>query len=362
MPRRRQAVFAGAPAMLRIVRKIGSFATVTLTSFREEGSVEFPPKTKSIHLLYTGGTLRSHDAVRGLPVMAGLIACMLVMPAQGTAQQSTLERTLEQYGEQTVKGYVQPIADLFGANLNSGFYSTARIPRARLTFGLELVGMGALVGEAQKIYTATTPEGFQPATAQTATVFGGEGTLVTSSENAALQYRFSDGLVDASMLPLAAPQIRIGGVMGTEVLFRYVPLPELDEDFPAATLTTYGVRHSISQYLPLLPVDIAAGVFVTSFTFGDYIDVAATAVGVQVSRSIPLLTLYGGSSWERTTMKLSYTSTEPGAEGQVDVELTGANTMRLTGGAALRLGFLSLFGDANLGKVTNFSGGLRLGL
>jgi hypothetical protein len=307
--------------------------------------------------------MRRHDAVYRLPAVVGALAVSVCATAGGAyAQQSPLEQTLEQYGELTVRGYIQPLADLFGANLNSGFYSTARIPRMRPTFGIELVGMGALVSGAQKVYTATTPEGFDPATARTATVFGGRGTTVTHSSNPAMEYRFSDGLLDASVVTFALPQLRAGGLFGTEILVRYVPMPAQDEDFPEIRLTAYGARHSISQYLPGLPVDVAAGVFVSSLTLGEYIDVSGTAVGLQVSRNLPLLTVYGGSTWEKSTMKLSYTSTEPGAEGEVNVTMDGANMLRLTGGAALRLGLLSLFGDANLGSVINFSGGLRLGL
>lgn len=292
--------------------------------------------------------------------VVGAAVFLLLWPGSLAAQDGgKFERTLEQYGEETVVGYVKPMADLLGANINSGFAIGARIPRMRPSFHLEIVAMGAMVRDAQKVYIASTPPGFSPEQAETATIFGGTGTLVTSDVDPALQYRFSDGLLTADLVPFAAPQLRVGGILGTEAVVRFAMIPQDGEgDRPEARLLGIGVRHSISQYLPLLPVDIAAGVFYNSLTVGEYVDLDALSFGAHASRSIPFLTVYGGASWERTTLRLSYS----GEEGEVDVEMQGSNTARMTGGVVLRLGIVSIFGDASLGNVTNFTGGIRFGI
>ena len=84
------------------------------------------------------------------------------------------------------------------------------------------------------------------------------------------------------------------------------------------------------------------------------------SIGVQASKSLELLTLYGGVAWEQSTMNITYTSNSAGSPA-VDVELDGDNTFRLTAGGALSLGIFSLFADANFGAVTNFSGGVGFG-
>jgi hypothetical protein len=61
-------------------------------------------------------------------------------------------------------------------------------------------------------------------------------------------------------------------------------------------------------------------------------------------------------------MELGYVSTNPEEPGEVSVVLDVERSMRFTVGAALGFGFVRIAADVNLGPVTTFSGGLRLGL
>ena len=264
-----------------------------------------------------------------------------------------------------MQGYVQPIADLFGANMNAGFYHTAAIARTGLTIRLDIVAMGALVKDEQKVYTANAPTGFTlqggAKTFQTATVFGDKGTKVTDLVTG-FSYRGSDGVIKASILPLAAPQLTIGDIFGTQATVRFLTTPELSNGkFPKVTLFGIGARHSISQYLPVAPLDISAGVFYNTFKVGDLIDFSSVSFGAQASKTFLILGLYGGVAWEKSTMTLSYKPSNS-LFPPVSLDLSGENTIRFTVGAALELGFLHIFADANFGSVTNFSGGIGLGI
>ncbi len=295
-----------------------------------------------------------------VPLLAGL-AVLLHSPA---AAQTQLEKTLKQFSGDAVSGYLQPAADLFGADLMAGQYRTAAIPQMGFNIGFDVVGMIALVGNDQKTYTAKTPEGFTPATFKTATIFGDVGTTVTNSSFPALAYRGKDGIITSSIMPLAVPQLRVGSLFGTEAMIRFLAIPKIGSDqFPDMKLFGAGVRHSISQYLPIVPLDLAVSGFYTTFKTGDIIDVKGYSFGAQASKSFALVTVYGGLSYESTTMKVSYTSTDPNFPGQlVDVSLDGANAFRLTGGASLSLGVFHIFADLNVGKVTHFSGGFGFGM
>lgn len=297
-----------------------------------------------------------------VPVLV-LIAGGMLLPGVAGAQ-TELENTIKQFSGETAKGYVRPAADLFGANLLAGQFRSAAIPRMGFSIALEIVGMAGVVGDDQMTYTASTPPGFSPSSFKTATIFGGTGATVSHSSNPALTYRGADGVFDVSYMPMVAPQLRIGAVFGTEALVRLMGLPKTGNEFlPELHLLGLGLRHSISQYLPVLPLDVAAAGYYTSFTAGDMIDFKGYSIGVHASKDFAIATLYGGVSYERSTLSLRYNSTDPNFPGQlVDLSFDGDNAFRFTAGAGLNLAFFHLFLDVNVGNVTHFSGGIGFGM
>jgi hypothetical protein len=293
-----------------------------------------------------------------------VLALMLFLPAHLTRAESDLEKALRQYNFNAVKGYIQPVADLFGANMNTGYYHSAAIPTAGFHLSFKIIAMGSMVSDDQKSYNIVLPAGFVPTAGtslKTATVFGDKGTLFTDATTG-FSYRGSDGIVNTSLFPLAVPQLTIGSVYGTEASVRFVTIPEIDNGkFPKTTLWGIGGRHSISQYIQDAPLDIAVGINYGKFTVGDFIDLSALSFGAQASKEFSVLTLYGGIQSEKSTMNLKYTSTDPTAPPAVDIDLDAANTFRFTLGAGLNLGVFKLFGDANFGSVTTLSVGFGFG-
>jgi Family of unknown function (DUF6588) len=273
-------------------------------------------------------------------------------------QDSDIEKAIRAFDQNNVGGYIQPMADFFGANMSAGWYHSASIPTTGLNISLNVIAMGSSVGDDQKTFTAQAPTGFSPSTFKTATVFGGTGATVTD-QNTSLEYRGSDGALNTPIFPLAALQLNIGSIYGTEVIIRGVPLPEIS-GAPKVTFLGFGVRHSVSQYLPEFPVDIAAGVFYNHIAFGDIIDMKSFAFGAQGSKSFSVLEIYGGFAYESSSMDLSYTATTAGSP-KVSISLDGANKFRATLGVGLNLAILHIFGDVNVGTVTNFSAGIGFG-
>jgi hypothetical protein len=295
-----------------------------------------------------------------------LLLCVLIgglfLLASETTAQTELEKAIQQYNATSIGGFLQPVADLFGANMHAGYYHSAYIPTSGFSIGIDIIAMGSLVQDDQKNYTAVAPAGFAPGTFETATVFGGKGTTVSHSTIAGLQYKGSDGIFNTSILPMAVPQLRIGSLYGTEVVLRFIATPAIgDNKFPVITFWGAGARHSISQYIPNSPVDIAASFFYSDFKLGDLIKAQGTSFGVQASKSIKILMLYGGLSWEKSTLDLSYKTTDPTSTPLVDVSLNGANKFRATIGVGVNFGIFKVFADANFGTVTNYSGGIGFG-
>lgn len=294
-------------------------------------------------------------------MMRAVALCAIVCALTGTVAiaQTEMEKAIQQYNAETVTGYIQPIADLFGADMHAGYYHNAWIPQSGFSLGFDIVAMGSLVQDAQKYYMASTPAGFDPAVFKTATIFGGTGATVNYN---GLSYKGSDGIFNTSIFPLIVPQLRIGSLYGSDLTVRFIKVPEIgDEKVPVITLWGLGARHSISQYIPNAPLDIAVGVYYNSFTVGDLMDFKGFATNIQASKSIKILILYGGVAYESSKLNLTFKSTDPTAPVAVDIDLDGANNFRFTAGVGLSLGILKIFADANFGTVTNYSAGIGFG-
>jgi hypothetical protein len=293
---------------------------------------------------------------------AGVLMLCLLVPAAGFSQ-SALEDALRQLSGPNGKAYMQPGADLFGANMQSGYFHSAAIPRIGFTFEFALVAMGAPITDEHKTCTLSTPAGFTPPTFQSATIFGGKGTVIQDSNYPLFSYGGPDGVFNTDWFPLAAPQVTIGSVLGTQVSVRYIPIPKAGDNIPEGKTWAVGVRHSVSQWLAFLPLDVTASYFYNTMEAGDLLEFTGTQFGLQASKNFSVLVVYGGIAYETAKMKLSYTYQDPytAVSAPVTIDLEGANTMRATLGLGVELGILKIFADANFGSVIQYSGGIALG-
>lgn len=301
--------------------------------------------------------MRTARPLAALLCAAGFL--VLLLPSMSTSQ-TAVESALAAYGEENVKGYMQPFADLFGANLNSGYYRTAAVPVAGFHFEFDIIVMGAMVGDAEKKFNATAPSGFTPATFESATIFGDEGKVVTDSPTR-LTYRGADGVFNTTMMPMATPQIKVGSLYGTEFLGRFGYVPALGDNFESTTLWAIGARHNLNQWFGTLPLDLSAAVYYSSLSTGELMKFNGLMVGAQASKEFGILTVYGGLGYQSSTLTLKYESTVPSAPGNVEITLDGKNNFAFTAGAGLSFGIFKIFADINVGSVTNLSGGIGFG-
>jgi hypothetical protein len=229
------------------------------------------------------------------------------------------------------------------------------------TMKVEVVAVGTLIGDAQKSYSAVAPDPFDQTPVQTATVFGGAGSVVNGPGG--LEYQFQNGQLRTRLMPMAIPQATLGTVFGTEAVIRYAAVPKM-ENFPHIDLFGLGFRHNLSQYLPGIPVDLAAGVFYQALSVGDVFDAHTTNVSLQASTSLAIFRLYGGAQYETSSMNVHYQYTGPGSTptSVVRLDMNGENRLRATAGLGLDLVVLHINTDISIGKVTSVSAGVGFGL
>jgi len=271
-----------------------------------------------------------------------------------------IDELLSRYSGENGKGYVQPLATGFGAGLNSGLYNSAEIKRFGLRFQLELRLTMMLYTDGQRTFEASTGGHFYPPAKVIAPTIIGDGGGAEVTGDGGTKYHFPGGLeVDA--LFLACPQVTVGSFFGTEGTIRFMALP-LGEDVGTMRLWGVGARHSLSQYISTLPVDLAIGTFYQRFTLGDIIDANLLSVHMIGSKSLPLVTFYGGVGYESCTMHMGYTLDVGDLERQVEFDLEGKNRFRGTVGVGLRLLILNVNADLSFGRQTVVSVGIGPGI
>jgi hypothetical protein len=289
-----------------------------------------------------------------------LLGLLLFGSASHVLSQESISDALGQLSSTNVRGYVQPIVEGFGANLNSGLYHTPGLHREGLHARLEIVGSGTLVNEPQRYYYATPPEPFGGEPVRTATILGGTGTTITGPGG--VEYQFQNGQIRADLFGLGTPQLTIGNLFGTEAIVRYAVAPSV-RDFPRTSLVGYGLRHSISQYVPVLPVELSVGAFRQELRVGDIIGVKSTNVALMVGKSISFFNLYGGVQYESTVIDVDYTYTGYGAtpDTRVNLSYSANDVVRWTTGFGINVMGLNLSTDLGIGNVTSVTGTIGIG-
>lgn len=254
------------------------------------------------------------------------------------------------------KEYLTPYANILGANLNSGWYNTAK-PHKLGGFDITITLNAAWAPSADRIFNLT-----ELALSSDATITGGTETPTVAGKKTETRpeivyakdivgvgtdieyarYTMPDG-TGLSYLPLPMVQLGIGMPLGTDVSVRF--LPSLDLGDPGNIgLWGIGLKHSISQHIPVLkevPVlDISAqGGYTKLSTYAnlnydpldivedqnhDYVndmnvwldqklemEITAWTVNMLVSETLPVVTFYQGIGYSNSEVNLGLTGNFP---------------------------------------------------
>jgi len=244
----------------------------------------------------------------------------------------TIQEKLEKFGEENGKGYIQPLVTAFGSNLNSGLFNTAKVLKP-YRFGIMFNAQLAFFPKEAETFTAVRPDLYvdhpqtgepiyiyEEETIPSATVFGVEGGTFHLNRDELPQEvidEFSDADLDMPngaqntteipFVPLVIPQINFGLPYGNELMFRYLPSVQLDEQMGDLSFWGLGLKHSIDQYLlGVIPIDLAAQIAYQQFKITDIMTVNAFAFNAQVSKKLAMFTFYGGLGYESTTLNAKY--------------------------------------------------------
>jgi Family of unknown function (DUF6588) len=291
-------------------------------------------------------------------------ALSFLLATAALAEDGAVQNQISVYTGDNAVGYLQPLANAFGAALNSSFGYTAYIPKSSFHISLEAPVMGVFFEDADRTFEATTESGFQPTTKyqKAPTVVGpGEAEIITGTGGAT--FAFPGGL-DLNSFGLVVPQVRVSALLGTEAVIRWIAFESGDADVGKIDLFGIGGRHSLSQYMgETPPLDLAVGALWQTFDVGDnFVSTDALAIQLQASKRAPIgfmvLEPYAMFGWERLDADVSYDG--PGGAAE-HISLEGSNDVRFTLGAGLNFVAGQVWADYNFASVNSFSFGLALG-
>jgi hypothetical protein len=273
----------------------------------------------------------------------------------GTLKAQNVSDILSKYTDANGQKFIQPVADVFGASMNTGLFSGAYIPQSKFTMSLSLVTMVAFIPESKKSFMAVPlDDNFGSEAVETSTIFGSADGAVIEGP-AGMKYYFPGGF-EMSEVPYAAPQLTIGSLFGTDLTVRFFQY-DMGGDFGKLKMSGFGVRHSVSQYFENLPVDLAFGVYYQAFKMGTILDATSTMFSAQASKDLSVFTFYGGLAYEKSTFDIEYVFDQD-TNDKFYVSTTGGNSVRLTLGVKANLGPVRLNVDYNLADQSVLSAGL----
>ncbi len=341
----------------------------------------------------------------------GLVICLFVFTLPVKAQD--LNETLSEVGEAYARAYVNPLADVLGAHLNTGLFHTAgasnkvfgidvyfgvKASAAQLSttdqffdlvyegivpFDVELAGQTITLDVPATFSVTGAPtifgtenEGFATVSVDHDTTFSSLGLTLPVSFDSTLAPQTTIGglgneIQPIDLVPFAVPQIGLGTIFGTDVMVRWVPKISAP-DIGSLELFGFGIRHNLNQYLPVLPVDVSIQAAWQRILVEDNIDdevlsARTFAVNVAVSKRFAFVTVYAGVQSERSDVEFSYVfeideldeiDADLDAE-QIDVNFTLRSNSKTRGifGLGLKLGPVLINADASVGHFTIFSAG-----
>lgn len=332
-----------------------------------------------------------------------LVAIILGFTAHQAKAQKFSE-TIASVGEEYARGYAGPLLDVIGVNFNAGLIPAAHlgandgsvniyigvrlfgafVPQKSTTFSadyMDFVAIDHVIGG--DTITLNVPAQFSIDSAPSFfgdseagqmsyridhdTTFSYLGLTLPISIEETDTLRGIGGIWDGNLAPFLVPEVVFGTYLGTDLMVRWMPPISIGSS-EKVSIIGFGLRHSLSPYLPRLPFDLAVqAVWQRAGADDDQgdrvVQVSTFAANVQVGKRLGPLGIFAALQSEMTNaeFRYDYTPTDIDSDAEpvaIGFEMTGVNKMRSVFGVDLKLGPLHTIADMSFGRVNAVSFGL----
>jgi hypothetical protein len=295
--------------------------------------------------------------------VAGFLLAAAGMFMVAPAQAQDLNDLIERLGvKEMARDYLRPGVDAVGYSINSGYSHTAKVDSAfHVWIGAKLIT--TYIPDADRSFVAKLPAELTglgyPGSFETATVVGGEGATITSSDPSQPPIDFPDG-TGLSAFITAMPQVSFGPVLGTDIILRGLPPSRFDDKVGEFSFYGGGIKHELTHYFDV-PFALAVVAGYQMFSIGDVVDGSSVAGLVQGSVAFGGVTLFGGLGYEAYDIDVSYTPTDQTITGGPITLNFHRRNLRFTFGGALSLfSLLDITAEYSFGVQNNLTLGFGL--
>lgn len=259
--------------------------------------------------------------------------------------------------ETNMNSYIQPLVTSIGTIMNSATYHSADVANI-FGFSFSIKGMYISIPEDNLYFTPILPDGYT-ASVKTATFYGDKGGAYAGPAG---YITFPPG-INVKGFPMVMPQVGLS-VFGTEALLRFIPDIKIgDEKFRFFGI---GVKHKVSKYITLIPVDVSAQILYSKINISSMLNVKNLAFNVHTSKTFGIVTPYAGLQYESTKLDLTYDIEGDPLSGdpllrqdrKINLSIDGKNNFRAVLGTSLKLAIMVFNVDVSLGSQIVFGGGL----
>jgi len=296
--------------------------------------------------------------------LAVILALAVLVLAGGTRPAGAqLSENLGALSGDNARRYLGPLPDALSGTMNSAIFTSGKVPSMGLGFSIGVKVMGVRFSDADRLFTPTDPAGFTSVAPiqQAPTVVGGTSAVSQNGQGGAILYY--PGGFDIGEFAFAAPQLTIGSVMSTRAVVRWFGMSFASDNFiDKISFFGIGAQHSISQYLPALPADLALGVFYQKFKINEgLLDTKAFHIDVTGSRSFSILQPYAAIGYDSFKMDASYEDTNTPGVNTIAVDFDRKSNVHLTAGVLANLMFATLHAEANIAATNGVAVGISFG-
>ncbi len=288
--------------------------------------------------------------------------------------------------ETLMEGYLTPFANMLGADLNGGWYNTAK-PHSLLGFDITLTTSLSISPKSDETFSIAGLENLISDKNELQSFSGSTDranlTFVDDNGNPISKFESPEG-IGVNAIPLPMLQAGFGVGFGTEIIGRFVPKIELG-DFGSIRLWGVGVKHSLKQWIPVLshvPFLQMSGLVAytkvaseADISLGGFegqnmeINTSALITNLIVSGKLPVIpiTLYGGIGYSmtKTNIKLNGDYSIPSLAGNnviinnpIDLDIENQSALRVNAGIRLNLFVFFLNFDYTYANYSVYTAGL----
>jgi len=309
------------------------------------------------------------------------LAIFTTLSSFGQAIQSILANDIKQ-GEKLIEAYFTPMAESFGAGLNSGWYNTAK-PHSLGGFDLTFTFNTVIIPNSAKTFNIKDAGGttFTSSEDRASTIFGSTSStamyyvpsLVQGSDS--ITFNMPGGFKTPA-IPLPMIQAGIGLIKNTAIDIRYMPMLNVGDDINV-NLFGIGLKHDLLQWIPGIgdatPMSLSLQGGYTSLNTelkiaGQEValNTKATTINLVASKKLLMVTGYAG---------LGYNSANTTFEADADFELNGIrfnekikidfesnNSLRANIGLRLNMSIVTIQADYTFAEYPTATLGLGVSL